>query len=114
MNAGVVCEVAREDEEKSFRNDGVAEDGGVLASLNILELRGESLETVKEFGGFLGFLGTAGHPGYLGVLEDRLCFELSVECREEFLARGFPRGSEKILNIPVLGRYAGGGGLDGA
>lgn len=72
VNAGVVCEIAREDEEKSFRNDGVAEDGGVLASLDILELRGESLEAVKEFGRFLGFFGTAGHPSYLGILEDCL------------------------------------------
>jgi hypothetical protein len=72
MDAFVVGKVTGEDEKKSFRNDGVAEYGGILSSLDILELRGEAFESVEEFRWFLGFFGATGHPCYLGVLEDGL------------------------------------------
>jgi len=109
VDACVIGEITREDEEKSFSDDGVTEDRGVFASLDVLKLGCESFKAVKELGGFLGFLGSASHPGDLGVLEDGLGLELFVKSVKELLVGGLPSRTQKILNVPVLGRDAGRG-----
>ena len=109
MDACVIGEITREDEEKSFSDDGITEDRGVFASLDVLKLGCESFKAVKELGGFLGFLGSASHPGDLGVLEDGLGLELFVKSVKELLVGGLPSRTQKILNVPVLGRDAGRG-----
>ena len=109
MDTRVVGKIAREDEEKSFGDDGVAEDRGVFASLDVLELGGESFKAVEELRGFFSFFGTTSHPGDLGILEDGLGFKLLVESVEKLLVGGLPGGSEKILDVPVFGRDAGRG-----
>jgi len=114
VDACVIGKVTREDEEKSLGDDGVTEDRGVLASLNVLELGSESFEAVEELGGFLRILGTTSHPGNLGVLEDGLGFEFLVEGVKELLVGGFPSGAKKVLYVPVLCCDAGGGCFDRA
>jgi len=108
VDTRIVGKVARKDEEKSFRDDGVAEDGGVFASLDVLELGGESLKAVEELGGFFSFFGSASHPSDLGVLKDGLGLELFVEGVKELLVGGLPGGPEEILDVPVFGCNAGG------
>lgn len=75
---------------------------------------GESFKAVEELGGFFVVLGAASHPGNLGVLEDGLGFEFLVQSGQEFGIGGFPGGTEEILDVPVFGRDAGRGGLNGA
>jgi len=78
VDACVVSEVTWEDEEESLSDDGVTEDGGIFASLDVLELGCESFKAVEELGRFLIILGSAGHPRDLGVLEDGLGFEFPI------------------------------------
>ena len=66
---GIVNEVAGEHEEKAFYGDSVAEEGGVGAFLNVLEVGAEGFEAVKEVGGAFVGLGFAFHPFDLGVLK---------------------------------------------
>jgi len=105
----VIGKIAWENEQKSLSDEGVAEDGGVFASLDVLKLGGESFKAVEELGGFLDFLGTASHPSDLRILKDGLGFKFLVKGVEELLVGSFPSGPEEVLDVPVLGCYAGGG-----
>jgi hypothetical protein len=72
VDACIVGKVTGKDEKESFRDDGIAEHGGILSTLDVLELRSEAFESVEEFRRFLGFFRATSHPCYLGVLEDGL------------------------------------------